>query len=79
MRQAQTFEFNFKNVEKQYESYQGINVKLRCAVFIYQRKQKCIPYITQVLRASIDLEANGGCEQGERHMGPLIPNASRQQ
>lgn len=30
MRQAQTFEFNFKNVEKQFESYQGINVKLRC-------------------------------------------------
>ncbi len=30
MRQAQTYEFNFKNVEKQYESYQGINVKLRC-------------------------------------------------
>ncbi|THH04544.1 hypothetical protein EW145_g5447 [Phellinidium pouzarii] len=28
-RQAQTFEFSFKNVEKQYESYQGINVKLR--------------------------------------------------
>ena len=31
MRQAQTFEFLFKNVEKQFESYQGINVKLRCA------------------------------------------------
>lgn len=30
MRQAQTFEFAFKNVEKQFESYQGINVKLRC-------------------------------------------------
>ncbi|KIO19754.1 hypothetical protein M407DRAFT_30610 [Tulasnella calospora MUT 4182] len=29
MRQAQTFDFNFKNVEKQYERYQGINVKLR--------------------------------------------------
>jgi len=29
MRQAQTYEFNFKNVEKQFESYQGINVKLR--------------------------------------------------
>ncbi|KAJ9099120.1 Vacuolar protein sorting-associated protein 26B [Naganishia friedmannii] len=29
MRQAQSFEFNFKNVEKQYESYSGINVKLR--------------------------------------------------
>ena len=29
MRQAQTYDFLFKNVEKQYESYQGINVKLR--------------------------------------------------
>ncbi|TFK29446.1 vacuolar protein sorting-associated protein 26 [Coprinopsis marcescibilis] len=29
MRQAQTFDFNFKSVEKQFESYQGINVKLR--------------------------------------------------
>ncbi|KAG6850262.1 Vacuolar protein sorting-associated protein 26B-like protein [Arthromyces matolae] len=31
MRQAQTFDFAFKNVEKQFESYQGINVKLRHA------------------------------------------------
>ena len=30
MRQAQQFDFAFKNVEKQYESYSGINVKLRC-------------------------------------------------
>lgn len=29
MRQAQTLDFTFKNVEKQYESYAGINVKLR--------------------------------------------------
>lgn len=29
MRQAQTFDFTFNNVEKQYESYAGINVKLR--------------------------------------------------
>jgi vacuolar protein sorting-associated protein 26 len=29
LRQAQTFDFQFKNVEKQYESYLGINVKLR--------------------------------------------------
>ncbi|KAL7422912.1 Vacuolar protein sorting-associated protein 26 [Cryptotrichosporon argae] len=29
MRQAQTYDFAFKNVEKQYESYSGINVKLR--------------------------------------------------
>jgi vacuolar protein sorting-associated protein 26 len=35
LRSAQTFEFMFKNVEKQYESYQGINVKLRC-VFVFR-------------------------------------------
>ncbi|KAH8102170.1 vacuolar protein sorting-associated protein 26 [Cristinia sonorae] len=29
LRQAQTFDFLFKKVEKQFESYQGINVKLR--------------------------------------------------
>lgn len=29
MRQNQTFDFEFKNVEKLYESYNGINVKLR--------------------------------------------------
>jgi hypothetical protein len=29
MRQAQSYDFTFKNVEKQYESYSGINVKLR--------------------------------------------------
>lgn len=33
MRSAQTFDFEFKNVEKQYESYHGINVKLRCVLF----------------------------------------------
>jgi len=32
MRQAQTFDFHFKNVEKQFESYQGINVKLRYVI-----------------------------------------------
>ncbi|KAG8808981.1 hypothetical protein FRB91_002048 [Serendipita sp. 411] len=36
MRQAQTFDFGFKNVEKQFESYMGINVKLR-----YVRGWKC--------------------------------------
>lgn len=29
IRNAQSFDFDFKNVEKQYESYVGINVKLR--------------------------------------------------
>ncbi|KAJ6453656.1 vacuolar protein sorting-associated protein 26-domain-containing protein, partial [Mycena vitilis] len=32
MRQAQTYDFHVKNVEKQFESYQGINVKLRYLV-----------------------------------------------
>ena len=29
LKSAQAFDFEFKRVEKQYESYQGINVKLR--------------------------------------------------
>ena len=29
LRGAQTYDFEFKNVEKQFESYNGINVKLR--------------------------------------------------
>lgn len=29
LQHPQTFDFNFKNVEKQYESYNGINVRLR--------------------------------------------------
>ncbi|KAK6865791.1 PEP8-vacuolar sorting targeting [Apiospora arundinis] len=32
LQHPQTFDFNFKNVEKQYESYNGINVKLRYLV-----------------------------------------------
>ena len=35
LRQAQTFEFSFKNVEKQFESYQGINVKLRYVHWLF--------------------------------------------
>ena len=31
LKSAQAFDFEFKRVEKQYESYQGINVKLRSA------------------------------------------------
>jgi vacuolar protein sorting-associated protein 26 len=29
LRQSASFDFEFKNVEKQYECYSGINVKLR--------------------------------------------------
>jgi vacuolar protein sorting-associated protein 26 len=32
IRQTTTFDFEFKNVEKQFESYNGINVKLRHAI-----------------------------------------------
>ena len=35
MRAAQNFDFHFKNVEKQFESYAGINVKLRCVRVLY--------------------------------------------
>lgn len=48
MRQAQTFDFNFKNVEKQFESYQGINVKLR---FVYSGRAWCaLTWLTGLLR-----------------------------
>jgi vacuolar protein sorting-associated protein 26 len=40
MRQAQTYDFTFKNVEKQYESYSGINVKLRYVTTRIQSVQK---------------------------------------
>lgn len=35
MRNNQAFDFEFKNVEKQYESYHGINVKLRYTPYEY--------------------------------------------
>ena len=76
MRQAQTFDFLFKNIEKQYESYQGINVKLRSA-------RLCIPLggvsdaQTQVFHPRLDIQADGGREQRERPLGALVQDASR--
>jgi len=53
MRQAQTFDFNFKNVEKQFESYQGINVKLRSVCF-YLFLPSCLSLIFRYfIRVSI--------------------------
>ena len=53
MRQAQTFDFNFKNVEKQFESYQGINVKLRSVCF-YLFLHSCLSSIFRYfIRVSI--------------------------
>ena len=45
LQHPQTFDFNFKNVEKQYESYNGINVKLRYYVCVVVSRR-----ITAVVR-----------------------------
>ncbi|KAL1742294.1 vacuolar protein sorting-associated protein 26-domain-containing protein [Schizophyllum fasciatum] len=46
MRQAQTFDFNFKAVEKQFESYIGINVKLRYFVRLTLTRRMGLPSST---------------------------------
>ena len=75
MRQAQTFDFLFKNVEKQYESYQGINVKLRYADF----PTSCVHpnFRIQLLYSGDNIPQNWGGRQGKGSMGTLIPHASR--
>ncbi|KAF2460917.1 vacuolar protein sorting-associated protein 26B-A [Lineolata rhizophorae] len=44
LQHPQTYDFNFKNVEKQYESYNGINVRLRyfVRVTVSRRIQDCV-------------------------------------
>lgn len=41
LRTAQAFDFEFKNVEKQYESYHGINVKLRWVSLLTLLSRTC--------------------------------------
>lgn len=53
MRQAQTYDFLFKNVEKQFESYQGINVKLRCVVCSSYPNISLHPVTRYFIRVSI--------------------------
>lgn len=53
MRQAQTFDFNFKNVEKQFESYQGINVKLRYDICNWELSPLFTPTRRYFVRVSI--------------------------
>lgn len=75
MRQAQSYDFVFKNVEKQYESYSGINVKLR-----YARSRDCIPCRDshyQVLPSCHPSEKNGRGDQREGSLGTLVPYATR--
>ena len=48
LRQAQTFDFSFKNVEKQFESYQGINVKLRYVHWLLARSYDMVVVIRDV-------------------------------
>ena len=45
LQHPQTFDFNFKNVEKQYESYNGINVKLR--YFVRVTVSRRMPDVTR--------------------------------
>lgn len=78
MRQAQTFDFNFKNVEKQFESYQGINVKLRY-VASSTGHPKSLILCVQVLHTGVNIATYGGCGQGEGHLGAFVPYAPRQQ
>lgn len=57
MRTAQSFDFEFKNVEKQYESYHGINVKLRyLAPLLFASRRSCRGLIRSLLRQGISFE-----------------------
>ena len=53
MRQAQTFDFMFKNVEKQYESYQGINVKLRSVLSALRQTKSLTSRARYFIRVSL--------------------------
>lgn len=75
MRQAQTFDFSFKNVEKQYESYQGINVKLRYVYALATRVRYLI--YEQIFHPGDDITPNSGSRKGTGPMGPFISNAAR--
>lgn len=80
MRSAQTFDFEFKNVEKQYESYHGINVKLRCVVGTLGCARNVREELTrpeQLLCAGDGLAKDGRRCQGEGYLGALVPHASR--
>ncbi len=68
MRQAQTFDFAFKNVEKQYESYQGINVKLRCVTVLAGSTRS---HREQVLHSGDDFAASGRGREREGYLGSI--------
>ena len=81
LRQAQTFDFLFKNVEKQYESYLGINVKLRC-VTTRVRYPPPLPRLSrlrycQILYSCNNIETNVGCGEGKGYLGAFFPHAPR--
>ena len=76
MRQAQTFDFNFKNVEKQFESYQGINVKLRYVGPRNFRFMDTLMRELQILYSSDDITANGRRSQREGYLGAFVPYAT---
>jgi len=76
MRNNQAFDFEFKNVEKQYESYHGINVKLRYT--LCQRCCLCNAYC-QLLYSGDSIETNGRCHSRKGSMGLLVQASNRVQ
>ncbi len=78
MRQAQTFDFNFKNVEKQFESYQGINVKLRYVFLCFGLLRWTISFSTfKVFGTGDNIQTNARRSARKGHLGSFVPNASR--
>ncbi|KAJ6589842.1 vacuolar protein sorting-associated protein 26-domain-containing protein [Mycena vulgaris] len=63
---------HFKNVEKQFESYQGINIKLQCVPSPPPPPLRH-PHVLQVLHTGIDITADGGRLEGARPRGALLP------
>ena len=76
MRQAQEFDFTFKNVEKQYESYSGINVKLRLVLRSLSQGGDVVILTNQVLSTSDISAADRRGLEGEGVVGTLVSDAT---
>lgn len=82
LRSAETFDFEFRNVEKAYESYHGINVKLRCLVLF--ASAQCSPILTytwcfKVPDQDYHGQAAGRHHQGAGDLGAFLQDAPRDQ
>ena len=87
MRQAQTFDFHFKNVEKQFESYQGINVKLRSVHvsgtnegnYAHGSPSFILMSIFQIPYSCNYISPIGRRREGQGSLGSFLPYAPRYQ